>query len=271
MTAFFTHLTFEFKTGLRNPTAMLMNYLFPLGFYAMMGLIMTQINPGFKDTLVPAMVLFAIMASNLLGLPNPLVDSREAGIYRSFKINGVPALSILSIPAMSTIFHALIVSAIIVLTAPIFDGKMPQNWLAFTLITLLSAATFGTIGMLIGVIATSGRSVVLYTQLIFLPSMLLGGMMLPIEILPEAFQPIAAIFPTTQAMQAYLGLAYGQETLLNPALCVGVLLASSILCFGLAIYLFSWDSRNQTRRGHPALALLALLPFVAAVILANLI
>lgn len=271
MTAFLTHLTFEFKTGLRNPTAMLMNYLFPLGFYAMMGLIMTQINPGFKDTLVPAMVLFAIMASNLLGLPNPLVDSREAGIYRSFKINGVPALSILSIPAMSTIFHALIVSAIIAITAPIFDGKMPQNWLAFTLITLLSAATFGTIGMLIGVIATSGRSVVLYTQLIFLPSMLLGGMMLSIEILPAAFRPIAAIFPTTQAMQAYLGLAYGQETLLNPFLCVAVLLASSILCFGLAVYLFSWDSRNQTRRGHPALALLALLPFVAAVILARLI
>jgi ABC-2 type transport system permease protein len=268
MTAFITHFTFEFKTGLRNPTAMLMNYLFPLGFYAMMGLIMTQINPGFKDTLLPAMVVFAIMASNLLGLPNPLVDSREAGIYRSFKINGVPALSILVIPAMSTIFHALIVSAIIALTAPIFDGSMPQNWLAFTLITLLSAATFGTIGMLIGVIATSGRSVVLYSQLIFLPSMLLGGMMLAIEILPEAFQPIAALFPTTQAMQAYLGLAYGQETLLNPAICVAVLLASCVICFGLAIYLFSWDSRNQSRRGHPALALLALVPYIIAVFLA---
>jgi ABC-2 type transport system permease protein len=268
MTAFITHFAFEFKTGLRNPTAMLMNYLFPLGFYAMMGLIMTQINPGFKNTLVPAMVVFAIMASNLLGLPNPLVDSREAGIYRSFKINGVPALSILSIPAMSTIFHALIVSVIITLTAPIFDSSMPQNWLAFALITLLAAATFGTIGMLIGVIATSGRSVVLYTQLIFLPSMLLGGMMLPIEILPAAFQPIAAIFPTTQAMQAYLGLAYGQPTLLNPMVCVAVLLASCVICFGLAIYLFSWDSRNQSRRGHPALALLALVPFVVAFLLA---
>ncbi len=75
MTAFTSHFAFEFKTGLRNPTAMLMNYLFPLGFYAMMGLVMTQINPGFKDVLVPALVIFAIMASNLLGLPGPLVDS----------------------------------------------------------------------------------------------------------------------------------------------------------------------------------------------------
>ena len=268
MTAFTSHFAFEFRTGLRNPTAMMMNYLFPLGFYAMMGLVMTQINPGFKDLLVPALVIFAIMASNLLGLPGPLVDSREAGIYRSFKINGVPAISILSIPALSTIFHALIVSAIITLTAPIFDGKMPQNWLAFVLITLLTAATFGTIGMLIGVIATSSRAVVLYSQLIFLPSMLLGGLMLPIEILPVAFRPIAAILPTTQAMQAYMGLAYGQETLLNPVLCVTILLASCVICFGLAIYLFSWDSRNQTRRGHPALALLALVPYLVAVFLA---
>ena len=30
-----------------------------------------------------------------------------------------------------------------------------------------------------------------------------------------------------------------------------------ILAFGLAIYLFNWDSRNAARRGHPLLALLA--------------
>jgi ABC-2 type transport system permease protein len=40
MNAFAHHFSFEFKTGLRNPTLMLMNYLFPLGFYAMMGLVM---------------------------------------------------------------------------------------------------------------------------------------------------------------------------------------------------------------------------------------
>lgn len=45
MTAFINHFVFEFKTGLRNSNNLLMNYLFPLGFYAMMGLIMTRIFP----------------------------------------------------------------------------------------------------------------------------------------------------------------------------------------------------------------------------------
>jgi len=31
MTAFASHFAFEFKTGLRNSSAMLMNYLFPIG------------------------------------------------------------------------------------------------------------------------------------------------------------------------------------------------------------------------------------------------
>jgi len=58
MTAFAYHFLFEFKTGLRNSTALLMNYLFPLAFYAMMGLIMVKINPGFANVLLPAMVIF---------------------------------------------------------------------------------------------------------------------------------------------------------------------------------------------------------------------
>ncbi len=49
MTALANHFSFEFKTGLRNPSALMLNYLFPLGFYAMMGLVMAQINPGFRD------------------------------------------------------------------------------------------------------------------------------------------------------------------------------------------------------------------------------
>jgi hypothetical protein len=37
------------------------------------------------------------------------------------------------------------------------------------------------------------------------------------------------------------------------------------LAFFLAWYLFSWDGRNSNRRAHPALALLALLPFAIGI------
>lgn len=268
MNAFATHFAFEFKTGLRNSTQMMMNYLFPLAFYALMGLVMTQINPGFKDVLLPAMVIFTAMASTLLGLPSPLVESRDAGIFRSFKINGVPALSILGLPTLSTSFHALIASALIALTAgPLFDGATPINWGAFALLTVLTIAVFGSLGALIGVVSANSRATVLWSQLIFLPSMLLGGLMLPLSMIPAAIRPIAALLPSTHAMQAFEGLAYGRPTVFSPWLSVVILLASTLLAFGLAIYLFNWDSRNQTRRGHPLMALLVLVPYLLGIML----
>jgi ABC-2 type transport system permease protein len=269
MTAFTNHFLFEFKTGLRNSTSLLMNYLFPLAFYAMMGLVMTQINPGFKESMLPAMVIFVGMVSTLLGLPGPLVESREAGIYRSFKINGVPALSILAIPALTTVFHALIASTIIAVTAtPLFDALPPENWGVFILLALATVFVFGGFGALIGVVSNSARSTVLWSQLIFLPSMLLGGLMMPLDILPKSVLPFSSLLPTTHAMQAFMGLAYGQETVLDPVVSLLVLLSSGVLAFGLAIYLFSWDSRNAARRSHPLLALLVLVPYLLGILFA---
>jgi ABC-2 type transport system permease protein len=269
MTAFTTHFSFEFKTGLRNSSAMLMNYLFPLAFYGMMGVVMVAINPGYKELLLPSMVTFAVMVSTILGLPGPLVELRDAGVFRSYKINGVPALSILSIPALSTTIHALIVSLIICLTAgPLFDGRQPVSWLNFALLALLTAFTFGSLGMLIGVISNGARSTVLWSQLIFLPSMLIGGLMMPLAVLPESVRAFSGLLPSTYAMQAILGLAFQQETILDPRLSALVLAAAGLLAVILANYLFSWDDKNSARRGRRWLALLVLVPFIAGIILA---
>jgi ABC-2 type transport system permease protein len=269
--AFANHFAFEFKSTLRNPTLLLLHYLFPLGFYVVMGLVMTQINPIFVDTMLPAMVIFAILAGTVLGLPGQLVEAREAGIYRAFKINSVPAASILAIPSIAAIFHALIASLIISVTAaPVFGAVAPVNWVAFGLLTVVTAFTCASFGSLIGVVSGNSRSTVLWSQLLFLPSMLLGGLMVPIDMLPASILPVSGLLPTTYSMQAFMGLAFGEETVWDPTLSLVVLATSGILAFALSIFLFNWDSRNNARRAHPALGLLALLPFVVAVLLLQL-
>ena len=269
MRAFATHFAFEFKTGLRNSNQLMINYLFPAGFYAIMGLVMTKINPLFADTMVPSMAVFAIVASTIVGMPGPLVEAREAGIYRSYKINGVPAISILVIPALTTIFHALIAATLIALSAPLlFGGRAPVDWAALALVIVAAAMSCGGIGALISVIAKDTRATVLWSQLIFLPSMLIGGMMIPADLLPPSIAPISLLLPTTHAMQAAIGLAFHEETILPAALSLAVLIASSLVSFALATYLFNWDTRNATRRGHPLMALLAWVPFALTILAA---
>lgn len=268
MTAFAHHFAFEFRAGLRDRNLLLMNYLFPLGFFALMGALMGQINPGFKETMVPAMVIFALLSSAVLALPGPLVAAREAGIFRSYRINGVPALSILAIPALTTIMHMVLVAMAIVIIGPLaFGAKVPVNGLGFALTFLAVAVACAGLGVLIGVIASDSRAIVLWSQLIFLPSMILGGLMLPVSMLPSTLARFAWLLPSAQAMNAFGGLSLGLTAAHPPLQSVTILFAGGFLAFALAIYLFKWDSRGDTHRGHPALALLALLPYLVGMLL----
>ena len=269
MNAFINHFSFEFRTGIRNKTLLMLNYLFPLGFFLMMGLIMAQINPVFLEMMIPGMVVFAILAATMLGVPDQLVTAREAGIFRSYKIYGVPVFSILVIPTLTAILHGAVVASIITVTAALFfDAPAPVNWLAFVVIFLLTAFACAGLAVLIGVVSSSSRVTVLWSQLVFLPSMMLSGLTgVPSSMLPQAMRKIAQLLPSTQAMNAFQGLAYDLAADFDPWGSLIVLLAGGVLALGLAIYLFNWDRRNPTQRGHPLLALLALLPYAVGMIL----
>jgi ABC-2 type transport system permease protein len=208
------------------------------------------------------MVTFGILAAMLLGLPDPLVQAREAGIFRSYKINGVPATSILLIPALSTILHILVVALIITVSAPLlFDAPPPQNYATFTLAVLALAVACAGLSVLIGVVSPNSRLTVLFSQLFFLPSMIIGGIMIPFSMLPGVVAKVALLLPATHAMNAFNGLAMGAKADFSPWGSILTLFGAGVVAFLLASYLFRWDSQSAERRGHAALALLALAPY----------
>lgn len=268
MTAFAHHFSFEFRAGVRNKSLLLLNYLFPIGFYLLAGALLTSLNPNFRESLIPSMVFFTILTSTLLGLPEPIVSAREAGIYRSYKIHGIPEGSILVIPALTTILHTAVVSALIVITAPLlFQAALPANWLGFILSFILMAFACAGIGLLIGVVSPSSRATVLLAQALFLPSMMIGGLMFPAQLLPDALRTIALLLPSTHAVNVLGGWTPGGIYTFNPYISAAVLYAGGALAFIMAFYLFNWDKDNPTRR-RPVFALLAFAPYVIAVVLA---
>lgn len=268
MKAFAVHYSFEFLAALRNRTLLLMNYLMPLGFFVLMGAMMTEINPFLGEQLIPAMVVFAVLNSTLMGLPTVFLEARDAEIFRSYRINGVPASSLLALPFLSAAPHMLLTAAVVTAAAPIlFQSALPANWAAYLLTLLLFVFACSGLGSLIGVFSANSRIAVLWQQIIYLPSILLGGLMVPPDLLPDIFVRIGHLLPASYAMQSFLGMAYGRETLYAPLLGALVLFVGGLVSFGLAFYLFSWDSRNSTRRGHPALAALALLPYLLGALL----
>jgi ABC-2 type transport system permease protein len=268
MSAFKSHFSFEFRTGLRDRPLLLMNYLFPLSFYVVVSLLMTQLNPTFRPSIIPTMVIFVALTSLILGLPNPLVSAREAGIFRSYRVNGVPALSAILIPALTTATHTLIASLVVTFTAPaLFQAPLPVNWGGFVLFLVLTVFVTAGLGVLIGVISTSTRITILWSQLIFLPSIIIGGLMVPRSALTGALAKIGALMPSTYSVQIYDTLVSGAGFNTKTVLSVLVLLSGGVLAFALASYLFSWDSHNTTRRGSAWLALAAAAPFIVGMVL----
>ncbi len=263
MNAFWQHFSFEFRTGIRNRTLLFMTYLFPLGVYLLISALMSAVNPTFGETLIPAMIVFAILSGTLLSLPDTLVTARKAGIFRSYKVNGVPAGSILLIPALSVLLHLVLIAVIITLSAPpLFKAPLPVDWGGFALVFAVMAGVCAGLSLLIGVVSTSSQMTVLWAQLIFLPSMILGGLMMPTSILPEALGKLALLLPTTYAMHAFRGLAMGLPATFDPWAALFILVASGALAFGLALYLFNWDSNDASQSRPRWLGLLAAVPYL---------
>jgi ABC-2 type transport system permease protein len=262
------HAAFEFGSGLRNRAMLLLLYLFPLGFFLIAGALMVGLNPAFRETLIPAMVVFALLAGCLLGLPDPIVTAREAGIFRSYKIHGVPAAHLLLLPAGAIVAHLAVVAAIITVVAPlVFDAPLPANVGAYVGVFLAAAAAHAALGLLIAVVSANTRATVLWAQLVFLPSVMLGGLMVPSEVIPDGLATLARLLPATHAMNALRGLAYGDATAFSPVGSLLVLLVGAALGVALAVRLFQWDRRAEGRRASPAWGALVLVPYVVGALL----
>ena len=262
MNAFVYHLGYEFVGAVRDKSRLFMNYLFPLAFLLLAGALMTKLSPGFTDRMPQAMSVFAVMCAFLLSLPTGLVAARDSGGLRSFRINGVPASAALAAPSIATAAHMVLATAIIGLVSCLaFGAKAPADWPRWAAAwSAMCAATAG-LGALIGVVAGSGRAATLLAQCLYLPSILLGGLMTPAGALPPALERLSLLFPARHAMRAFAG---GDGV----AVSIAALLLGAGLAFALAALLFEWDGSNARPGGRKLLALLAFLPYAASMALA---
>ncbi len=239
MKAFFNHLLIQFRMDMREKGTLLTFYAVPLVFYGVMGAVFSSINPDSKQTLAASMAIFAITMGAVLGMPVPLVKLREGGVLRAFEVNGIPGWAVLLTHAFSALMHLSIVALIIYFTAPVlFGAAIPANTPLYFLI--LSFLLFASImlGLLLGVTAKNQASATMLSQAVFLPSLLLGGLMFPASMLPEPFLWLGRLYPATHAMQAFRAWAYGQPQEIAPVVSLLVIAAIGCAAAMFAVWRF---------------------------------
>jgi ABC-2 type transport system permease protein len=202
MNAFIYSVGLQWRLDLRNKGILTTYYIVPLIFFGFMGSIFSSINPQSKDTLIQSMSIFSITMGAILGAPAPLVALYSSEIKKAYKASNIP----LSMPAISNFISAFInlfiVSLIIFFIAPIaFDAPMPSNIPLYFLALIIFIIVSLSIGTLLGLVVKNSSKITMFSQLIFLPSLMLSGIMFPISLLPKAFETIGKILPTTHAMK----------------------------------------------------------------------
>jgi len=246
MNAFFKYLFIQFKMELRDKGTLLNFYLVPLVFFFVMGSVFSSINPFMKTTLAASMTIYAITMGAVMGAPTPIIKMRESGTMRAFKVNGIPGIAVLSVHAISTFLHLLLVSAIIYIVSPLaYGSEVPKNQVLYFVVLIVFLAVNIGIGMFIGAAAKGQSFATMFSMIIFLPSLLLSGIMFPASMLPKSFLWLGRIFPATHALQSFYGLAYKTKTDLNAMFCLFVLIVMAAMMFVLAVWRFSSIRKNE--------------------------
>jgi len=232
MNAFFKYLWIQLKMDLRDRGTLMNFYLVPLVFFFVMGSVFSTINPLMKTTLAASMTIFAVTMGAVMGAPTPIVKMRESGTLRAFKVNGIPGSAVLSVQAISAFIHLFLVSVIIYVVSPLFfHSEMPKvPWLYFVILAVFLFASIG-VGLLIGVTAHGQSFATMFSMAIFLPTVLLSGIMFPATMLPKSVMWLGRVLPATYALQSFFGLAYQTKSDIDATLSLVIIAAIGVLLF----------------------------------------
>ena len=203
MKAFLYGAGLQFKMDIRSKTMLITCYLVPLAFFFFMSGIFTSIDPSAVNTLISSMSVFVITMSALIGLPPSLGEVYGGDIKKVYKANGVPLSLGVVTQFISSFIHTLIVCLIVFAIAPfVFKAELPANLpLYFCSLVVLLCVTLA-IGCVIGLAVKTQAKQTMVAMILFLPSVMLSGIMFPATMLPDFMQYIAYIFPATIGFQA---------------------------------------------------------------------
>lgn len=183
---------------MRSKTLLITCYIVPLLFFAVMGGIFTSVMPQAKETLIQSMTVFGVTMGTLIGLPPSLVEIYSTDIKKVYKANGVPLHLGLVLTNISAYIHLFIMSVVLYFAAPIaFNAEIPDNPGRYFISLAVFIAVSLSIASIIGLAVKDQAKTSIVSIIVFLPSILLSGIMFPIDLLPKAFQTAGKIFPAS--------------------------------------------------------------------------
>ena len=232
MRGFWYGLLLQLKLDIRSKTLLITCYIVPFIFFLLISGIFISVMPEMKSTLIQSMIVMNISMGAIIGLPPTLAETYGSDIQKVYKANGVPIYLGFVTIFLSTFVHLMISSSVIIILAPlIFEASLPVQLPYFFLgLTMYIIVALG-IGGVLGLVVKNRAKLTMISQLVFLPSIMLSGIMFPIDLLPDFLLIIGRIFPASWGYQLMLdnGFCFENAWYLILILALEVILCSVLL------------------------------------------
>lgn len=214
MNCFLYSLVLQWKLDIRSKSLLVTFYIVPLIFFLIMGGIFTSVIPEMGSTLIQSMIVMSVSMGAFLSLPPSLVEIYGSDIKKIYNANGVPIYLGLVTILLSAFVHLMMTCIVILLLAPIlFKASLPTQLPIFLLSLTIYIIVSLSIGCILGLTLKNQAKLTMLAQLVFLPSIMLSGIMFPISLLPDFLQILGRVFPAYWGYRLMLENDFSLENL----------------------------------------------------------
>ena len=243
------HALLSLRLNFRSPPAIAYGYLMPVLFlFAFAGIFRAGNPPLLAE--MGQLLTITLLGSAAIGLPTTLVAERERGVWRRYRLLPVSPAVFLAGAVLARV--AILAGAVLLqlaLARAVFGTPLPLHPAALLAAFALASFAFLGLGLIITALADGVPAVQALGQCVFLPMIMLGGVGVPLAVLPDWAQRFAGFMPGRYAVAA---LQTGIDGTPGPVGFGFSLLALAVIgaaATTVGVLLFRWDdSRRPGRR-----------------------
>jgi ABC-type transport system involved in cytochrome c biogenesis permease component len=268
MNGWLHQLEITLRLHFRNKMALLYGYLFPLIFLVAFWVLYRHERVPLARHMGELLTVTALGGA-CFGLPTTMVSERERGVWRRYRLAPISTQSLVA-GTVAARYIALVTAALLQIALAMAVGMpSPRHpfdlWVAFTFVSF----AFLGLGLVMAMMADNVPAVQALGQCIFLPMLIIGGVAVRLESLPEWAQHVSAFFPGRYAVEALQASVTGDGLGAARFNLLALVLVGASGCVAAA-QMFRWDAQQRfAARGGKAWLALALAAWAAVGVLAE--
>lgn len=236
----------EGKLALRSIDGVLFGIGMPLGVLLLTTMIAGNKQAGnasytFLDSSFSSLLVVGICATAFMGIPLTICDYRDKKILKHFFVTPASPGHLIATQVLIAMATAMISASLVALVSVFFLGyRMQGSWGLLIASYFLVMIAMYSLGLLIASLCKNMKIANLVCSLVYFPMLFLSGAVIPFELFPSGMQKVANVLPLTQGVQLLKSVSLNQPVG-NPQFVLILLLAISIIGFGLAARFFRWE------------------------------